>query len=257
MRSGEVFFSNIKAKNIMTGNPITLSRDDLTSKARSLMIRRKIDHIPILTGDKLSGILTSSHIVFNMFQATETIARSTIISEEQRKLEFPVRYIMDSNPLTCRSDDNISLILDEMIKQGTTYSIVTLWEELQGIITYRDYMKLLAEQLRISDVPVYIVGLPEDPFEAEMVKSKFTKTVELLRKSFPFIEEAKSVIRAFSEGDKERRRYEVSISIVTPKKTFSYSEKGWELPKIFDAVSNKLKKMMSQKRSKRVSLTEE
>lgn len=118
-------------------------------------------------------------------------------------------------------------------------------------------MKLVAEQLKVSYVLVYIVGLPEDPFEAELVKSKFTNAIKLLRKSFPFIEEAKSVIKMSSEGNKERRRYEVSISIITPKRTFSYSEKGWELPKIFDAVSGKLKKMMAQKPSRRVSPKEE
>lgn len=250
-------FSRIKAENIMTGNPITLGSDDLTSKARSLMLRRRIDHLPVLNRNKLGGILTSSHIVFNMFQATETIDRSTIISEKQRKLEFPVGHVMDSNPITCRPSDNISLILDEVTGQGTTCSVVTLWDEVQGIITYRDYMKLLAEQLRVSVVPVSIVGLPENPFEAELVKSKFMKSVELMRKSVPFIEEARSVIRTFSEGDKERRRYEVSVSIITPRRTFSYSEKGWELPKLFDAVSNKMKKKLSQKRSRRVFPSEE
>lgn len=161
---------------------------------------------------------------------------------------------MDSSPFTCRSNDNISHILDEMIKRGTTYSIVTLWNEIHGIITYRDYMKLLSKQLKISNAPISIVGLPEDPFKAELAKSKFTSIITLLRKSFPFIEEAKSVIKTFSEGGKERRRYEVSILIVTPKRLFSYSEKGWDLPKIFDAISDKLKKMLSKKRSRRFSL---
>ena len=250
-------FSKTKADSIMTSRPISLEMDDLTSKARSLMLRRKIDHIPILNERKLEGVLTSSDIVFNMFQATETIERNMIISEEQRKLEFPVRHILEPRPLTCKPDDNISLILDEMIKQGTTYALVILWEEVQGIITYRDYMKLIAEQLQKSAAPVYIVGLPEDPFEAETVKSKYMKTIDLLRRSFPFIEEAKAVIKTFSEGEKERRRYEVRISIVTPKRVFSYSEEGWELPNVFDSISNKLKKMMLQRRSKRSPIRKE
>ena len=250
-------FSKIKAKNIMTGNPITLYSDDLASKARSLMIRRRIDHLPVLDGKKLSGILTSSHIVFNMFQATETIDRSTTLSEKQKKLEFPVGQVMDSDPLICEPSDNISIVLDEMAKRGITCSTVTLWGEVQGIITYRDYMKLLAEQLKADNIPVSIVGLPENPFEAEMVKSKFRKSVELMRKSVPYIEEARSMIRAFSGSGVERRRYEVNISIITPQRTFSYSEEGWDLPKIFDAISSKMKKRRSQKRSRRVPQSEE
>lgn len=250
IRAGD--FSKVEAKNIMTANPVAVSMDDLTSKARTLMIRRRIDHLPVLHDKKLSGVLTSSHIVFNMIQATETIARSEIIPEEQRKLEFPVKYLADSHPLTCEVDDKISTILDEMIKQRATYSIATLWEEIQGIITYRDYMKLVADQLKVGDTPVYILGLPEDPFEAEMVKSKYLNAIKYLRKPFPFIEEAKAVIKTFAEGNKERRRYEVSISIVTPKRVFSFSEKGWDLPKIFDIVTNKLKKMLAERPKGRV-----
>jgi hypothetical protein len=42
------------------------------------------------------------------------------------------------------------------------------------------------------------------------------------------------VIKTFSGSEKERRRYEVRISIITPKRIFSYSEEGWELPNVFD-----------------------
>ncbi len=243
-------FPKIKAKDIMTRNPITLSSNDLTLKARKLMIQKKIDHLPVIIENKLHGILTSNQIVYNMFQITETIDRSELISEKQRKLRFPVKHLIDTNPLTCANNENISTILDEMIKQKTTYALVTLWKEIHGIITYREYMKLITEHIGKNDVPIYIIGLPNDPFEAEMAKTKFSKIIKLLRKSFPFIEEAKVVIKTFSEGAKKTRRYEVSVSIITPKKTFAYSEKGWELPKIFNNLSSKLKKMLTIQRRK-------
>jgi hypothetical protein len=137
-----------------------------------------------------------------------------------------------------------------MIKQKTSYTLVTLWKELHGIITYREYMKLITEHIEPLDVPIYIIGLPDDPFDAEIAKDKFRKIIILLRKSFPFIEEAKAVIKTFSEGAKKTRRYEVSVSIITPKKTYAYSAKGWELPNIFDNLSSKLKKMLSIQRRK-------
>jgi CBS domain-containing protein len=243
-------FPKIKAKDFMTRNPITLSSDDLASKARNLMIRKKIDHLPVVIENELHGILTSNQIVYNMFQVTETIDRSELISEQQRKFNFPIKHLMDYHPLTCTNNDHITTILDAMIQQKTTYTLVTLWKEVHGIITYRDYMKLITEQLEPLDVPLYIIGLPDDPFEAEIVKSKFYKIITLLRKSFPFIEEAKAVIKTFSEGTKKTRRFEVRVSIITPKKTYAYSEKGWELPQIFDKLSSKLKKLFSSQRRK-------
>jgi CBS domain-containing protein len=239
------------AANIMTRNPATLNEDAPASKARQLMIRRRIDHLPILSKKGLAGVLTSSHLVFNMFQATETLKRSTIISEQQRKLEFPVKPIMDLHPVTCQPNDKVSLVLDEMTRLGTTYSLVQLWEEVQGIITYRDYTKLLVEPFEQGSTPIYIVGLPDDPFDAEMAKSKFGKTVEFLKKSLPYIEEAKSTIRTFPATGKSRRRYDVKVSIVTPKRVFTYSETGWELSAIYDAISDKLKNMLQKRRRPR------
>jgi CBS domain-containing protein len=243
----EVGSLNVKATDIMSPNLVFLNEGDLASKARQLMIRRRIDHLPIQVDNQLAGIITSSNLVFNMFQATDTIARSTIISEEQRKLEFPVKHIMDHDPLTCTPHDDITLIFDRMTKLKTSYSLVKLWEEVQGIVTYRDYMKLIVEQFEPSDIPIYIVGLPTDPFEAEMARSKVRRTVHLLKKSFPYIEEVRSIIKTFPDKNKIRRRYSVKTSIVTPKKIYHYSETGWELPVIFDSISDKLKKMLQKR----------
>jgi hypothetical protein len=81
-----------------------------------------------------------------------------------------------------------------------------------------------------------------------MVKSKFGKTVDFLKKSLPYIEEAKSTIKTFPATGKSRRRYDVKVSIVTPKRIFTYSETGWELATIYDAISNKLKNILQKRR---------
>ena len=138
-----------------------------------------------------------------------------------------------------------------MIRQEATCSIVTLWKEVQGIITYRDYMKLIAKQLDVTEAPLYIIGLPDNPLEAEMAKSKFTRSIKHLKRIFPFIEEAKAIIRTFSKGKKVRQRYEVRVSIITPKRTFTYTESGWELPEIFDDLTKKMKKTLTQRFSRR------
>lgn len=239
----ERYFSKVRAQDIMTTSPVTVTQDSLTSKARRLMISRKIDHLPVLNSGDLEGMLTSSQIVFNMFQATETIDRDELLSEQKRKLEFPVRHIMNPDPQTCEDKTNILQVLDNMIKYNDTCSIVTLWKEVHGIITYHDYMKIITTKLENREVPIYIIGLPDDPFEAEASKDKFTRIIQNLRKSFPYIEEAKAVIKTYSEGNKERKRYDVNVSIVTPRRTHAYSAKGWELPRVFDDISNKLKRM--------------
>ena len=246
----ELDFGNVKASDIMKGQPVTLNSNEAVAKARRLMIRRRIDHLPVMSGKKLVGIVTADMLVFNLVQAVDAIESGAMVGETRRRLDFPVHDIMDSNPLICNLNDRVNLVFEAMTRRTSSYAIVTLWDEVQGILTYGDYMKLFAEQLQTEDSPVYIIGLPDDPFEAEISRSKFLKSVEFLRKSYPFIEEAKAVIKIY-ERETQRRRYEVNVSIVTPRKTYTYSETGWELPAVFDGIANKIKGMMTRRRRRR------
>lgn len=241
----------LRATNVMTPHPITLDGDDTAAKARDLMVRRRIDHLPVLSSGRLGGILTSSDLVFRVIPP-EGLEKEARVPEAQRRFTFPVREIMDTTPLTCDPNDEILKVLDAMIGRRRTCSLVKLWEELQGIITYRDFMKLIAEPREESEVPAFIVGLPDDPFEAEAARAKFVRAVNALRRSFPSILEARSVIKVVSrKPGKERRRYEVSVTVRTPKDTYVYSELGWELPAIYDVLTDRMKRLMTQKPGRR------
>jgi CBS domain-containing protein len=237
-----------RAHDIMTSRPTMLVVEDKVAKARTLMVRRRIDHLPVTRQEKLNGILTSSHIIFNLYQPSETpVGEKTMLAETTRSLDPPVESIMDTNPLTCTPSDLISHVLQAMTNISATYSIATQVGEIQGIITYRDFMKLVTETIVKEEIPVTIVGLPDDPFEAEQTRTKFTRSVEQLRRSFPYVEQAKAVIKTTDRSTRERRRYEVSVTLVTPKKNFVYTDMGFELANIFDEVSNHLKAIMAER----------
>ncbi|MCJ7770127.1 CBS domain-containing protein [Candidatus Bathyarchaeota archaeon] len=240
------------AQDIMTPNPAGLDVDDEVSKARALMLRRRIDHLPIVRNRKLAGLLTSSKIVFDVYQRIEGIeGYKAMVDNTQRRLAIPVKDLMDLNPLTSEPSDKISNVLKRMLDMKATYCLITQFDEIQGIITYRDFMKLIAEEIVKSDIPVYIVGLPDDPFESEQTRTKFMRSIETLRKTMPKIQEARAVIQTREGPERERRRYEVSVTLVTPRKNYSYSSTGFELANMFDDVQSHFKTMTAE-RPKRV-----
>ena len=96
---------------------------------------------------------------------------------------------------------------------------------------------------------VSIVGLPEDPFEAEIAKRKFETVVDRVSRSLPDLLEARSVIKT-SERAGQRHRYEVEVELITPRKTTSFGASGWSLPEIFDELSNKMKRVTTKKRER-------
>ncbi len=238
-----------KMSNIMTGSPIVLSVDDDVTKARKMMVRRRIDHIPVAENGQLEGMVNSSQIVFKMLPS-KSMETGALGLEKQNRLDFPLRRIMDKDPITCEVEARLSSVLAKMLSSNATYSIASLWGEIQGIVTYRDFLKLVEAEESSLSIPVYIVGLPEDPFEAEATRDKFFRTVGGLKKTFPEIIEARSIIKTKSIRS-DRRRYEVNTILKTPYDTYAYSEGGYDLPSLYDVISDRMKRLMAQRHRKR------
>lgn len=239
---------NLTAAAAMTGDPVFLREDDLVAKARTVMIQRNIDHLPVLRQKDITGMVTSDAIVFRT-ASPERIARESIVAEEQRRFDVKASALMARDPVICTPDIDVSQVIQEMSKRRTAYSLVGLWGELEGIITYRDCVKLLAEPPKEA-LPISIVGLPQDPFEAEAARAKFERVVKRLAKSLPDLLEARSVIKT-SERTGNRRRYEVVVDLFTSREEMSFSSSGWSLPEVFDVLQDKMKRVTTKKAGQR------
>ena len=147
-------------------------------------------------------------------------------------------------------DDSLRSLTGLMVDRNSTYSVVKALGNLRGIITYGDIIALLAERIEES-IPVYIIGLPDDPFDAELVKSKFASIIILLRKISPEIEEARCHIKIRDIEVERRRRYEVDANIITSYRRHTYTNTGWDLATIFDQMSDSLKNNLAHRPSQK------
>ena len=91
--------------------------------------------------------------------------------------------------------------------------------------------------------------MPDDQRNVDIITSKFTKTLKKLKKVYSEIQEARVTIqRQRSRG--QRQYYEVSVRIITPHRTFTHKESGWDLSQVLEYLSERLLRQLS-KRSKR------
>jgi CBS domain-containing protein/ribosome-associated translation inhibitor RaiA len=249
--------SDLRISSLATGDPITIDEKAPIGRARELMVRKRIDHLPVTSGNRVVGIITSFQIVGSM-SPPERVGSKSMKPETRRSLDFLVGDAMERDPLTCPPDTSAEQALGMILKTAKTCILVTQWEELQGIATQRDFMTLLAEPEPEPEVPIFMVGLPQDPFEAEATKAKFKRTINQLHRHFPDILEARSVVKSkFTKPGKERGRYEVTVHVKTARKSYSYSQGGWELPAIYDLITDRLKRLLTQKQNRRKSLKRE
>ena len=236
---------NVRPGNIMTPNPTTVDPSDEVAKARNIMIRRRVDHIPIVKDSKLLGIVTSSEIVFNMIPASDRAQYEG--PPRKSRFEGPVTDYTPEVTVSNDTGDSLNDVFDNMVKERSNYSVMTTFDEVQGIITTRDFMRMISHQKADQDsIPMYIVGLPEDPFEAEASREKFARIVSLLRRSNPQISEARAIIKSGLVKGATRRRFEVQIFILTPRDHYSYKAAAFDLPDAFDEIHGWSRKLVER-----------
>jgi len=111
---------------------------------------------------------------------------------------------------------------------------------------------LLAAKIE-SEIPLYVVGLPEEQKNVDLITSKFSNTLKRIRNVYSEIQEAKVSIKKQRSGSKNRRegKFDVSIMITTPHYSpFIFKESGWDLGQVFETLSQKMRRQLS-KRAKR------
>ena len=239
----------VSSSNVMTRNPIVIDKTDKIASAKQIMKRRRIDHIPVLQDNRLFGIVTSKNILQIMLPSERIGRKSLGINDTLNRLNLAVGGIADKSVLALNTNDTLRSVIDLMVSQNSTYCLIMAFDELQGIVTYRDIISLLGEKIE-QEIPIFLIGLPDDPLDAELAKSKFADIVRLLKKIYPDIEEARCRLK-IREIQGARKRYEVDANIISTHRIDTYVNVGWDLGKMFDQMSDSLKKRISHKVTQR------
>ncbi|MGI0031477.1 MAG: CBS domain-containing protein [Nitrososphaeraceae archaeon] len=235
----------INASNIMTGDPLVIDCHKTVSAAMSIMKRRRIDHLPVVDNGLLVGIITSSDIM-KVMSPTERIGKKSIgINNAEDRLSIEVSGLANDDVITASVDESLQGVCDRMISAGSSYCIIKVWDEIQGIITYRDIVALLGEKIE-EDIPMFIVGLPDEPLDAELAKSKFANITKFMRRIHPDIEQARCHIK-LRRVLGSRKRYEIDVHVRSTHGNISYTNVGWDLAKLFDEMNHALKKRVAHK----------
>ncbi len=225
---------------VMTPDPICLQNSDGISKARSLMMRRRIDQLPILKDAKLSGVITSDAIVFSYL--TQSSGRDSKGGSEEGRFDNPAYSIASVETTVNDAKDPLSKVVQNMLHLSTNYSVILENGIVSGIATFRDFLKLLPIQETNPGIPASIVGLPENPMEAEIVTSKFTASVRMLQMMDPTLTEARAIIKN-KQVNSSTMLHQVQVFIDALEWHENYEASGYDLSNIFAEIDAWVKRM--------------
>lgn len=239
--------TRLRASDIMTVNPVTIEADEVATKAREIMLYRSYDHLPVTRKGKPSGMLTSSQLLYSLLPEARSPSGS-MGPENQTRFDYPVSRLYTESMVEVNPDTSIHEVIEAVQKKRSSYALVTLGSRIAGIITLRDILNVLLKREK-RESPFYIVGLPDEPFEADRAKAAFERLATFVSRAMPSIEEARAIIRS-KETSGGKTRYEVSINVYSPKHLWAYTESGYDIAEVFGALGPKMKRLLGSKEAR-------
>lgn len=246
----------IKANLLLTSNPITINSNEPLGTARKLMLSKRIDHLPVIDKNTVKQVLTSYHVLQTL-TPLERLGKKSVGMTKVGKFSAKIGNIGSTRIPHCTPSDNLNTIIHTMLDTDTTCCLVSLGDKLQGIITYRDILSLLAAKIE-SEVPLYVVGMPEEQKNVDLITSKFSNTLKRIQNVYSEIQEARVSIKKQRTGSNKKREgmYEVSIMIITPHYApFIFKQSGWDLSNVIEILSQKMRKMLTKRAKRRFKLS--
>jgi CBS domain-containing protein len=128
----------IKAKDIMTADVITVNKDDSLSDVAELMIKNRISGFPVLEDDKIIGIITAN----DLFLVMDMIKTGEVLKDNGADYYRPkVSFAMSTEIITVNPEGTLDDIIGLMKYRNIHTLPVTINNKLVGVIGRRDIFK--------------------------------------------------------------------------------------------------------------------
>ncbi len=119
---------------VMSSNLISISEDRDIETADGLMKINKIRHLPVVnSNNELSGIISTKDVA---------------AAADKRK---PIKSIMTSPVRIVKKSANVKSVIEIMLKHKICSVLVANEDDVVGIVTTDDLLKLLSEVIEDSD----------------------------------------------------------------------------------------------------------
>ena len=130
--------------HIMTSNPIVLHLNDGLSQAEILFKKHKMRHLPVVSGEKIVGILSMTDLARISF--VDSYDPENFSVDTSVYSLFSLEQIMVRNP-KCISPDATIKEAAELFLEAEFHALpVVTDEKLVGILTTTDLLKYLLDQ---------------------------------------------------------------------------------------------------------------
>jgi CBS domain-containing protein len=148
----------IKARDIMTKGPITISSDSDITAAAKILLEQGFNGIPVVDEGRLVGIICQSDLiaqqkvlplpsVFTLLDAFIPLKSTKSIEKEMQKIAaIKVTDAMTPNPITVGPETGIESVAELMVDKGFHTLPVVENDTLVGVVGMADILKTIVSE---------------------------------------------------------------------------------------------------------------
>lgn len=151
--------AELTARDIMTPDPVTVTRDLSVTEAAKLMAERRIGALPVMDGDTLVGIVTEGDLIMRDVKVEFPTyihlldgfimyppATARFEAELKKAVGATVGDVMTPDPVAVQADTPVSDIATLMVDRDISKVPVLDGERLVGIVSKSDIVRSLVAE---------------------------------------------------------------------------------------------------------------
>jgi CBS domain-containing protein/ribosome-associated translation inhibitor RaiA len=231
--------------------PVTsMDSKEAISKARSTMLDKGFSHIPVTREGKLVGMVTAQDLIRIFLKSQGRSKQGEKPTEDTTKYKGKLGGIMDEQPLTVDVEASALEVARGLRDREKSACLLTDPQGvIQGIITPRELLAIVARRPLTKELPIQIVGLSkEDFFDRAKAEAKVDRVIKKGMRVHPNINEVSIVIKKTNEGG-ERNRYEMTARVISATEQINAHGQGYDMLQVFEDMLNTLEKEMIKTKS--------
>ncbi|WP_456467726.1 CBS domain-containing protein [Archaeoglobus sp.] len=244
LRKLKLEFENVKVREVMNPDVITVRRFDTAAKALSVMRSHGIDRVVVVDeNNKVIGILTGKDVIDRVISPRKRARMGDSSGEKEKTLSIMVESIMSSPVISVGRNDSVAEVIDLMVENRISSVVVTREGIPDGIVIKKDILEYYLKKQEKKDFGVQIMtsDITLDDFDREAIMDdveRFMKKFsEFLGESYLFV-----YIKRHKEHFRNLPLIHVRLKLSSEKGNFMVSGESWGVEYALHVALKKLER---------------
>ncbi len=243
--------SKFKIRDVMTKEVITIQENETIGKAVYLLRENNISRLPVMNGEKMTGIVTNHDIITITIYPYERMKYNPKSKAEKiHTLDQPVKAIMTRDVVTLKEDDSIRDAIETIVSRNITGIPVLEEGSLRGIVTKTDIINYMYLMLKPDERRDIQIKLPDDLEEYR------EEVYDILEDFVNDFEKIQPIRMVFAHFKKQKAKFRglplihVRLRILTDKDFVVASGETWGVEYALANALDKAERIILRNKSK-------